>query len=186
MMRILGSGRLEARTAFGFVRNTAPDPRSQRAVCFSETPLHLLGRIARRRSEYGIVFHKDFILRAGGNPILYAYGDGPVALAVQQLVTATAGDASAPIWRLTPFVDRPGRYGTTTYFYEWEREWRTPGDVAFQTTDVAFLIIPEALHEDARDFFLNARREHLGPCYDCPYIDAHWPLARVAPLLSNA
>jgi hypothetical protein len=185
MMRILGGRRLAARSPFGFVRDRAPDPDTQKAVCFSEAPLHLLGRIADRRSEFGIVFRKDFIRRAGGNPILYAYRDGAVAAAIQQLVDAAGGDPGAPIWRLTPFVDRPGQYGATSYFYEWEREWRCVGDVVFETSDVAFLVIPETSHAAARLFFEDARRQDIGPCYDCPYIDAHWPLERIAPLLQD-
>ncbi len=78
MMSILYNRRLEARSPFGFVREKAPDPETQKAVCFSETPLHLLGRLADHRSEFGIVFRKDYVLQNGGNPILYAYKDQPV------------------------------------------------------------------------------------------------------------
>jgi len=116
MMRILGVRRLVARSAFGLVHERTPDADTQKAVCFSEAPLHLLGRIADRHSECGIVFRKDFIRRAAGNPILYAHGDGAVAAAIQQLVDAAGGDPGAPIWRLTPFVDRPGQYGASSYF----------------------------------------------------------------------
>jgi hypothetical protein len=186
MMTILSSQRLRALRPFGFVRDQAPDPESQKTVCLSETPLHLLGRLADVRSEFGIVFRKDFILERGGNPIWYAYNGQPANQAFAQLVSAAGSDPAHPIWRVTPFVDRPGAYGQSTYFFEHEREWRVVGDVSFQPEDVAFLIIPEGSHEPARSFFQDARDENLGPCYDCPFIDAYWPLERISPLLQAA
>ena len=186
MMSILGSGRLRAMNRFGFARNKAPDPDSQLAVCFSETPLHLLARISEQRSEFGIVFKKAFLLSRGGNPVWYAYKGHPPALALNKLVAAAINDTSAPIWRVTPFVDQPGVYAHNTYFYEHEREWRVRGDLSFTPGDVAFLVLPEDSHEAAWDFFEAARDDNVGPCYHCPYIDAQWSLDRVAPLLAAA
>jgi hypothetical protein len=185
MMSILFHRKLEARSAFGFVRDKAPDPETQKTVCFSETPLHLLGRVADHRSEFGIVFRKDYVLQNGGNPILYAYKDQPVTQAIHHLVSAAAGNPANPIWKVTPFIDRPGAYGSATYFFEWEREWRIVGDLSFDTKDVAFLIIPEGSHEAARIFFEGARDDHTGPCYDCPYIDGHWSLEKTTPVLQG-
>lgn len=183
MLTILGSGRLRAFSPFGFARNGAPDPSSQKAVCFSETPLHLLERIAQHRSAYGIVFRKDFIMSKGGNPIWYAYKDQPVTSAFQALVKAAGPNPHHPIWKVTPFVDRPGAYETASYFYEHEREWRVVGDVFFKTSDVAFLVIPEDSHEAARDFFIAAHEDQVGPNYDCPYIDARWSLEKITAAL---
>ncbi|MGO1304869.1 MAG: hypothetical protein ACTMKV_08810, partial [Sphingomonas parapaucimobilis] len=58
--------------------------------------------------------------------------------------------------------------------YEWEREWRHVGDLKFSELDTAFLIIPENLHEAARGFFHSARVDHVGPSYECPFIDPYW------------
>jgi hypothetical protein len=185
MMHILSSKRLRALSTFGFVRDKAPDPTTQMAVCLSETPLHLLGRLSDHRSEFGIVFRKDFILSKGGNPIWYAYKDQPVTAAFQQVVNGAENDPSAPIWKVTPFVDRPGAYGQKTYFYEHEREWRVVGDLSFDTSDVAFLVVPEDSHEAARSFFKAAHEDQVGPNYACPYIDAHWSLDKIEPLLQG-
>lgn len=179
MLSILGSGIIRARNPFGICRNKAPDPSSQKAVCFSEVPLHLLGRLAEKRSEYGVVFRKDFVVHRHGNPILYAYKDQAVIYAIKALIAAAGEDEANPIWRVTPFVDAPGAYPNGSYFFEWEREWRKVGDFKFSTDDVAFLIIPENLHGAAKGFFENARQENLGPAYDCPFIDAHWKRKKI-------
>jgi hypothetical protein len=185
MLSILSNRVIRARNPFGICRNKAPDFSSQKSVCFSEIPLHLLGRLAEKRSEYGIVFRKDFVIHSGGNPILYAYKDQPITAAIKKLIAAAGNDASSPIWEVTPFIDSPGAYPTGSYFFEWKREWRKVGDFNFAEKNVAFLIIPEHLHEAARAFFLAARKENLGPCYDCPFIDAHWKRKMIKPLLPD-
>lgn len=183
MLGILSNRVIRARNPFGICRKKAPDPLSQNAVCFSEIPLHLLGRLADKRSEYGIVFRKDFVIHRNGNPILYAYKDQTVANAIKKLIAVAGNDAAHPIWEVTPFIDAPGAYSNGFYFFEWEREWRKLGDFIFAPDDVAFLIIPEHLHKAAKAFFKNAHDENLGPAYDCPFIDAHWKRKKIKPLL---
>ena len=174
---------IRARNPFGIARTKAPDIASQKAVCFSEVPLHLLGRLADKRSEYGIGFGKAFVLHHKGNPILYAYKDQPVTQAIHKLVTSAGKNAASPIWEVTPFIDAPGVYPNGSYFFEWEREWRKIGDLSFSVDDVPFLIIPEHLHKAAKFFFANAKRENLGPAYECPFIDAHWKREKIAQAL---
>lgn len=174
MLGILSSGRIEAQSCLGIGRSLAPNPSSQKAVCFSEIPLHLLERLARRRSCYGIVFWKGFAMERGANPILYAYQDQQPAIALRELMGRASQDANDPIWQVTPFVDEPGEYGEAKYRFEWEREWRCVGDFDLEPADVAFLIIPEEKHEQARSFFADAEENQLGPDYPCPYIDAYW------------
>lgn len=179
MMGILSTQTVRAFNCFGIARENAPNPDSQRVACFSETPLHHLTRIANRRSRFGIVFRKSFIVSRGGNPILYAYRDQPVCDAIRQLMAAGRGDPTAPIWAITPFVDAVGG----SYNFEWEREWRHAGDLHFTPDDVAFLIIPEESHEAARTFFASAEAEELGPNYPCPFIDAEWNQHQIAAAL---
>ena len=121
MMSILGDRVIRARNPVGICRDKAPDPSSQKAVCFSEIPLHLLGRLADKRSEYGIVFKKDFVIHRNGNPILYTYKDQMVVNAIKKLIAAAGKDAANPIWKVTPFIDAPGVYPNGSYFFEWER-----------------------------------------------------------------
>lgn len=177
---ILASRNLQAQNRFGMGKNYGESPP---CVCFSEVPLHQLKRLADKRGSYGIVFRKEFIVARDGGPILYAYQDTPHAMAMRALIDDAVGKPDDPIWRVAPFVDQPGQYGSSSYFFEWEREWRHPGNLQFNEDDPAFLIIPEDLHEAALDFFDNAEREQLGPNYKCPFIDPYWNLEKIKTIL---
>ena len=181
-LSICGGCRLEAQNPFGISRRSAPHADTQKAVCFSEVPLHCLDRIANRRSRYGIGFTKEFVKTLGTQPIWYVEKDSAQHAAINDLMTdarRAASPADEPIWHLTPFIDVPGDYPTGTYQFEWEREWRCVDDFCFSEEDVAFLVIPEELHVPACEFFREARDEHLGPFYGCPYIDSSWDADKV-------
>src|SRR3954447_24680060 len=71
IMSMLSSGRIEARNPFGMAHNAvpaAPNPDSQKTVCFSEIPLHQLSRLTARRGPYGVGFTKKFMVARGGGP----------------------------------------------------------------------------------------------------------------------
>ena len=124
----------------------------------------------------------------GGTPLWYVDRDSPQAEAVRKMIQAkvAAGvDPADPFWKLTPFLDHPGVYNGRPYRFEWEREWRVAGDVHFEPEDVAFLFIPEELHEQARQFFAAVKIEHSGPSYECAYIDAGWPIERIEEALTD-
>ncbi|WP_324261630.1 abortive infection system antitoxin AbiGi family protein [Altererythrobacter sp. H2] len=177
---ILSERRVEARNRFGSGKNYAESPK---CVCFSEVPLHQLKRLADKRGSYGIGFRKDFIVARAGGPIMYAYQDTPHALALRAMIQESVGDPESPVWKIAPFVDQPGLYGSASYFFEWEREWRIVGDLSFEESDPAFLIIPEGLHDAAKAFFEDAEQEQLGPSYKCPFIDPYWSLEQVNSVL---
>jgi hypothetical protein len=61
-------------------------------------------------------------------------------------------DTENSFWRLTPFIDVMGSYGAGEYRFEWEREWRVPGGLRFPPDQVAFLFIPDSLHDQVRSF----------------------------------
>ena len=82
-------------------------------------------------------------------------------------------------------IDGPGEYGSTKYIFDWEREWRHVGTMMFEEKDVAFLLIPEELHDAANDFFANAQEENLGPAYFCPYVDPTWSREHILEVLSQ-
>lgn len=188
MLSILAAGRLEARNRFGAARSINA-VKGQHAVCFSEVPLDLLDRLVHRRgTKYGVGFRQDQLLAAGGGRVWYVDKHTAPADAVHAMVQDALGppfQAEHPVWRLTPFIDFPGDYGRTQYRFEWEREWRVPCDLAFQPADVAFLFIPEELHKQARQFFVTARVENLGPSYECPFLDPLWPDARIQEELAS-
>lgn len=185
IISILASGTLQARNPFGAARLAAPEGATQNCVCFSEIPVELIGRVIARRlppdrsAWHGIAFTKEFLVARGGGPIMYAYDGTPQSEALDALIRrarASNDPAADPVWRLTPFVDLPGRRGS--YYFEWEREWRHVGDLAFAPEDVAFLLMPEEFHEAARGFFDQAYWEHTGPSYLCPFLDASWTRER--------
>jgi hypothetical protein len=186
MLSILGGRRIEAKSPFGFLRKEAPSIQTQYAVCFSEVPLHLLRRLAQNRSDYGIVFTKELVVQRHGNPILYAYKDNPIIGALGQLAASAKGDPEHPAWAVTPFIDAPGQYPNgSSYFFEWEREWRHRGSFKFAESEVKFLIIPEALHDAARSFFQWAEHENAGPAYSCGFIDPYWKLEKIEAVFSG-
>ena len=45
-----------------------------------------LSRIADKRSKYGIVFRKDFVIHRHANPILYAYKDGQLNQSIRMMI----------------------------------------------------------------------------------------------------
>lgn len=187
-LSILADRLLEARTPFGIARYRAPLPLTQCSVCFSEVPLHLINRLVERRGSYGVGFTKDHILQRGGGPIWYVENGSEMSIAMNLLIEQALGTNNPdeePIWRITPFIDLPGDYPGGAYRFEWEREWRIVGDLQFSENDVAFLIIPEELHQQARIFFENALQDHIGPAYLCPYIDASWSRDQVEATLRN-
>jgi hypothetical protein len=158
-----------------------------RPACFSEVPLHLLKRLAKTRSEYGIGFSQRFLRSKGGSRLWYVEDDSEAATAIKKVVAhhiSDGVDSDDPLWRVTPFIDLAT---TKTAFgdYLWEREWRVPGGLDFQPDDVAFLFIPEELHDKARQFFTDVEVEGSGPAYLCPYIDVKWDRERIEKELSE-
>lgn len=171
LLSILASQRIEARKRFGMAKGYQGVSPS---VCFSEAPLHQLTRMVERRGCFGLGFEKEYIVQRGGGPVLYAYQGTPHADALEKLIRDAADEPNHPIWTVAPFIERPGEYGTSSYFFEWEREWRHPGHFSFAVTDPALLILPEDLHESARLFFTDAEVEQVGPNYQCTFIDPGW------------
>src|SRR5437879_4778666 len=70
-LSILASQILRPGGMFGIARGKAPVPETQQCVCFSEMPLHVLGRLVRRRRSLGIGFRKSLLQSRGGGPIWY-------------------------------------------------------------------------------------------------------------------
>lgn len=186
MLAVLGEGVVKCGPSpFGCARRIEGlDAESQRVVCFSEIPLGFLHRIVRRRkTSFGVGFHKRFILDRGGAPLWYLELGTPQQLAVSELMArGTKGgfDADDPIWKLTPFIDfASGPSSPYSYDFRWEREWRVGNDLHFCPENVAFLFIPEDLHSAAWCFFCDAVHENIGPGYFCHYIDPTWSVEKV-------
>lgn len=172
MLSILASGRIRAFNSFGCATNVTGLEATQTCACFSEIPLDMLDRLVARRSRYGIGFHQLTLIPKGASRVWYLDPATPTRAAVNGLVrTAMTGgvDLNDDIWRLTPFADNVA----DNYHFEWEREWRVVGDLAFAPEDVAFLFIPGEQHDDARAFLVDGGRG-AGPAYNCPLLDPLW------------
>lgn len=189
MMSILAQRQLVPGGRFGIAKgiNLGLAP-GQESVCFSEIPLDRLDRLVDRWSRFGIGFRQEFIAAAGGGRVWYVDRGTEIAHWISALMHGPPGAGrpppDAPIWHLTPFIDFPGTYGETQYRFEWEREWRLPGNLRFTEADVEFLFIPEESHVVARGFFRDVRQQNLGPAYECPFIDPLWPEADIQLALS--
>jgi len=181
IMKIYGEGCLKPKGKFGIGRNFAPPGCNQQAVCFSEIPPGQWGRLVERReTKFGLAFSKEFLVNKGGCPIWYAWKGTKPSDALFSLMKKSMSDSNAEVWKLTPFIDSPGRYGSSIYEFDWEREWRYLGNFEFSPEDVSFLLIPEKHHNAAADFFHRCRAEgDLGPAYLCPYIDPSWSLQKI-------
>jgi hypothetical protein len=167
---ILRGKKLEARSKFGIGKNVI---HCKKSVCFSETPLHELKRIAKRRSPYGLGFHKDFMVKSGGGPVFYAYGEQGDAM--RELIELAKDSPESPVWRVVPFVEQPD----SKVGFEWEREWRMPHDFSFEPSQVRFLIAPEKEHPDIQTYFAKEEAETSFPPYRCRLIDSEWEADRL-------
>ncbi len=160
-----------------FLGECAPRERAGVAAGLLAEALVLLGSAVDLEQEADRLLAGQLEASVAVRGCLAAEGDAFQALVREKL---TGGiDPTDPLWRLTPFVDFPGEYGPTEYRFEWEREWRVPGELTFGPDDVAFLFIPESFHAAARTFFEGHLADHSGPAYLCPYVDPTWDMPRV-------
>ncbi|MEV8174960.1 hypothetical protein [Microbacterium sp. NPDC079176] len=149
LLNILDAGHVEARNQFGWGRNDGATSHLRMSTCLSEVPVDQIERIASRRGHYGIGFRRDFIQSLGGARVWYA--EEPQRTLLFETFgplyrTDTARENG--LWKLTPFIDDV----TPGYDFTWEREWRVPGGVRFDLSDVQFLVLPRG--ED-KELFRN-------------------------------
>jgi hypothetical protein len=159
--RILNSKTIRAASPFGYFHYKVPIPKNNgvttnpgsnvqrqwlKAVCFTETPLdHIqiqMQQIAGRKlhfESYGLAFTEDFIRRKFGNPVMYFdSNNNGIVTALETMALST--DAHK-MKSLMPLYESFGKrlYSSGSHVdFRWEREWRTPNDVAFTFKDVAF------------------------------------------------
>lgn len=141
ILSILNDGRVEARNEFGWFRSDTATRPLRISACFSEVPVDQIDRLAARRGRYGIGFKRSFVQSKGGARVWYAEEPQRTHL-FQAFGAVRAIDPTRihALWKLTPFIDDV----TAAYDFTWEREWRLPGGLQFERSDVAFLIVPGA------------------------------------------
>lgn len=128
-------------------------------VCLTEVPLnqiHLLTRkIPNRRIEfapYGLIFRKEFVVNAGGQPAIYVNGYGGERW-LHECVNALydiglkGGKLREPHWRILPFINAMHE----RYDFTWEREWRVLGDLKFRAKDIIAVILPSDAEENLKE-----------------------------------
>jgi len=109
------------------------------SACFSEVPIDQIDRLAARRGRYGIGFRRSFVQSKGGGRVWYAE-EPQRSLVFDSFnhIYRTDTARTNPLRKLTPFIDDV----SPAYDFTWEREWRVPGGLSFELSDVAFLVRP--------------------------------------------
>jgi hypothetical protein len=191
---ICGTRTIYARTPVGWARAQddpeVPEHQTQRAVCFTETPLEhvhaLAGTITlwgRERAyplePYGVAVAKMAARRLGVNPVWYVDmtpgRDWTLYVALNDLIAQALasgefhGHATS---RLFPFIEKMGRWDVNGRIREfsWEREWRHVGNLQLPASGVIWLC-PES---DVAQL-----RAMVGEQAAYPWIDASWGLERI-------
>lgn len=150
--------------AVDLLKAAGGDPRSQRCVCFTETPLEyiklLTEDIAGRSVKfdpYGIAMTKRQGRSIGVNPVWYVditpghdWLTKPLNELVQQAI-ATGDYSKQPIAKVTPFIEQMGK-GNQPHSYRkefwWEREWRHVGNLDFAAPVI--VLCPEGDFQELR------------------------------------
>ncbi|MUK39613.1 hypothetical protein GNP82_18930 [Aliivibrio fischeri] len=166
-MNILSQGRIKSINAFGFNRMK----HGKLSICFSEIPPVFIKKLVKRRANYGIAFKKSWLQEKGAQRIWYIEKNSKLHSSLVNISNELSVLIQDEFNNLAPFIDVSGDYGTSSYRFEWEREWRLIGDLSFTPDDVEFLILPGKDHDAAREFFADAELDGIGPNYNCPYYD---------------
>lgn len=208
-----GRSAIEARSAFGLGRDYDKHLghiATQKAVCFTETPLEhiwmMLETIEGRTVHFepwGLATTKTAARKAGCSPVWYtnksaANWDRNPGRYVRKLIAEAVercakGDGSIDadqlqqelVFRVAPFVEEMGHSieGVPKEFW-WEREWRHIGDypLSFPSRIVAILA-PEAEHESLSQELqgLDVHQRWL----DRPVLDPRWGLERMISTMSR-
>lgn len=213
LLAILASSCIEARTAYGpavdKVRGSSLE-QSQKAVCFTETPLEHTWMMCEsiqdrsvRLTGYGLAFAKDWARRKGINPVWYqdnTPGHEWLLNAVKELlddageeieggkVHGVADHEIPAILKLAPFIEQMGegeRVDGRSYRkdFAWEREWRHRGDLRFEPNDVIVIFAPESDHEAFVNALADVTQKHWMELP--PLLDATWGLEKMITTLSR-
>ena len=121
-----------------------------RVACFTETPLtqiHLLAKKIEGRAielePYGIVFRKEDLFNAGGQPAIYINSYGPNKATrelTDELFKIANTDHTSKVWGIIPLLNAMNE----RYDFSWEREWRTNTDFEFLTSQIVCIVLPPA------------------------------------------
>jgi hypothetical protein len=132
-------------------------------VCLTESTKAAMRQLIQegRYAPCGVGFSKQLVFDRGGGPALYVRGDE------WQTAATLSHPLRSRIVRLWPGAEpEPGEHLPVhlTRPSEWlhEREWRVPGEVRFEWSDVRFLIVP---HSGWQAFYATWISTWAGPEY---------------------
>jgi hypothetical protein len=211
LVGIIKSLAIEARNPFGLARRYADQLedkfRTQRAVCFTETPLEhawmLAGDIDGRAHSFtscGLIFTRGFARRNRCNPVWYLDTtpghtrrdwltqpfQALIAEAVERATTDGEIDtdvlAEERIFEITPYLETMGSGRTRDdRFYRkefhWEREWRHVEEFTFSVKDIVAVFAPEDRHSALGDRLADEQPEWCQS--PRPLLDPRWGLERI-------
>ncbi|HEV7593904.1 MAG TPA: hypothetical protein VGO33_02820 [Gemmatimonadaceae bacterium] len=192
---IIDDSELRARSMFGQAKTRLVDSghklKSQKCVCFTETPLEhihlLLEEIDNRDCQfkpYGVAIPKKVGRSSGINPVWYLdMSQGPhhwlthaANGLLDDFLDLDEGVFTNPnVERLMPFIEQMGTFPPTNFRKEfwWEREWRHQGHYSLPSRVIGLCPedeIPE-LTEYARDSKTCLTKFR--------FIDPRWGLERI-------
>lgn len=109
-----------------------------KAVCFTECPWSGLLGHTKQYSCYGLGFKKEFVFSKGGSPVFYVRAD----MFDEQHWEDKFVPFLTPFWPKYAPKNKDFNSGKPLD-YSHEREWRTPNDLEFEYSDVAFVVLPD-------------------------------------------
>jgi hypothetical protein len=157
LLRIVEAGRIEARSAFGPAERLEAhldgSSATQKAVCFTETPLEHAWMMLEdidgssvHFEPYGLALTKTTARKAHCNPVWYSdistrggrsWPMFSVNALIDEAVAESRGGGSTidpevlqsrPIFRVSPFFEQMGPTSDRRKEFWWEREWRHVDD----------------------------------------------------------
>jgi len=201
------NGVIEARTAFGPAAVHEPNltiTATQKAVCFTETPLEhtwmMLEDIDGRSVQfqpYGLAITKTTARKSGCNPVWYSditpgrmwpitSVNSMINDAVQRATVDGKVDSTAlsdePVFQVTPFFEQMGPTNYSPQEFWWEREWRHIRDyhLSFPSRIVA-IFAPAEDHKYLRKDLADINE----PWGRRPILDPRWGLERMIAALAQ-
>jgi len=184
---IFDQRKILARTPFGSavkpLKRKGVSTESQRAVCFTETPIEHVGLLTEtlegrdcQFEPYGIALTKLQGRSRGVNPVWYVDitpGHDWLMKPVNEMIDAAIQSGTieiAAISKLAPFIEQMGSgYGYKKEFW-WEREWRHVGDF-----DLPYPVIGLCPAEKIEEFkSINEK-----PWPGVLFVDPRWSLEKI-------
>lgn len=149
---------------------------NHKAVCFTECPWSGLLGHTQQYSCYGLGFKKEFVFSKGGSPVFYLRAD---MFNIQQWDQKIL-PFFTPFWPEYAPPKKDFNKGNPIDFSH-EREWRTPDDLEFEYSDIAFVVLPDYVEmaKFPREFKDAIGREKFILMDNYKLIETLWPVHNI-------